>query len=124
MSWKSANPRHRPRIGAPSTTSPTQRLARFRSWMLNAKTLPNFNISTEILPIRQTAPSAVLSKMFNLAEVWGLRPGGSNPCRPVPNYREETRERFLNQKELKLLGPILNAAEQDGTKSPSIGAEF
>ena len=25
----------------------------------------------------------VLSKMFNLAEIWGLRPDGSNPCRHV-----------------------------------------
>lgn len=28
----------------------------------------------------------VLSKMFNLAEVWGLRPDGSNPCLHVKKY--------------------------------------
>lgn len=27
---------------------------------------------------------AVLRKMFNLAEVWGYRPDGSNPCRHIP----------------------------------------
>ncbi|MGO2158342.1 MAG: hypothetical protein ACTH5V_21470 [Serratia proteamaculans] len=24
--------------------------------------------------------------MFNLAEVWGFRPDGTNPCRHVPMY--------------------------------------
>ncbi|MFF6703123.1 integrase, partial [Pseudomonas aeruginosa] len=35
----------------------------------------------------------VLRKMFNLAEVWGYRPDGTNPCRHVPMYPpgEETR---------------------------------
>src|SRR3546814_2939493 len=35
----------------------------------------------------------VLRKMFNLAEVWGLRPDGTNPCRHVPMYpdRKSTR---------------------------------
>ncbi|MCH2075274.1 MAG: hypothetical protein MK180_00095 [Rhodobacteraceae bacterium] len=27
----------------------------------------------------------VLSKMFKLAEIWGLRPDGSNPCRHAKN---------------------------------------
>jgi hypothetical protein len=29
--------------------------------------------------------------MFNLAEEWGLRPDGSNPCRHVKKYRETKR---------------------------------
>jgi integrase len=28
----------------------------------------------------------VLRKMFNLAEVWGYRPDGTNPCRHVPMF--------------------------------------
>ncbi len=34
---------------------------------------------------------ATCSKMFNLAEVWGLRQDGSNPCRLIKKYREVSR---------------------------------
>src|SRR4051812_36807861 len=44
---------------------------------------------------------SVLGKMFNLAEQWGLRPDGTNPCRHVKKYREHKRERFLTAEELR-----------------------
>lgn len=31
---------------------------------------------------------AVVRKMFNMAEVWGMRPDGSNPCRHVRKFPE------------------------------------
>ena len=34
----------------------------------------------------------VLSKMFSLAEAWGLAPAGRNPCRFVLEYKEGKRE--------------------------------
>jgi len=34
---------------------------------------------------------SALRKMFNLAEVWGLRPDGSNPCRHIRNIPNEER---------------------------------
>ena len=40
----------------------------------------------------------ILSKMFNLAELWGLRPDGSNPRKHIKKYREEKRERFLSRR--------------------------
>src|SRR5215471_4247279 len=46
----------------------------------------------------------MLSKMFNLAEVWGLRPDGSNPCRHVEKFTEKKRERMLSPAELARLG--------------------
>ena len=39
--------------------------------------------------------------MFNLAELWGLRPNGSNPRKHIKKYREEKRERFLSAAELR-----------------------
>src|SRR4029077_1641758 len=42
---------------------------------------------------------ALLSKMFNLAEKWGLRTNGSNPCRHVEKFRERKLERFLSVEE-------------------------
>jgi hypothetical protein len=50
---------------------------------------------------------AVLSKMFSLAEAWGERPDGSNPCRHVEKFPERKRERFLSPEELSRLGVAL-----------------
>ena len=61
---------------------------------------------------------AVLSKMMNLAEAWGLRPDGSNPCRHVKKYREDKRERYLTKEELHRLGAALAQAEQTKAESP------
>jgi integrase len=55
---------------------------------------------------------ALLSKMFNLAELWGLRPDGSNPCRHVEHYPENKLERFLANEELKQLADALAEAER------------
>ena len=48
-------------------------------------------------PYQANRTLGVLSKMFNLSEIWGLRPDGSNPCRHVPKYKEIKRERYLSQ---------------------------
>src|SRR3546814_3354916 len=37
-------------------------------------------------PTEANKTFGVLRKMFNLAEVWGYRPDGTNPCRHVPMY--------------------------------------
>ena len=61
---------------------------------------------------------ALMSKAFNLSEVWGWRPDGTNPCRHLGRYKEKKRERFLSQKELKRLAEVLKAAEVERTESP------
>lgn len=75
-------------------------------------------------PYQANRTLGVLSKMFNLAEVWGLRPDGSNPCRHVPKYREVKRERYLNQHELQRLGHVLADVERDGSETPFVVAAF
>lgn len=75
-------------------------------------------------PYQANRTLGVLSKMFNLAEVWGLRPDGSNPCRHVPKYREVKRERFLSSAELHQLGATLAEVEADGSESPFVVAAF
>ncbi len=52
----------------------------------------------------------MLSRMFSLAEVWGLRPDGTNPCRHVKRYRRNPRERFLSPQETERLGEVLREA--------------
>ena len=63
---------------------------------------------------------ALLSKMFNLAERWGLRPDGSNPCHHVEKYKERARERYLSGEELARLGSVLVEAEQDNSELPQV----
>lgn len=46
-----------------------------------------------------------------MAEVWGLRPSGSNPARRLQKYREIKRTRRLSLEELARLGAALTAAE-------------
>ncbi|MEE8538325.1 MAG: tyrosine-type recombinase/integrase [Woeseiaceae bacterium] len=63
---------------------------------------------------------AVLSKLFNLAELWGVRPENTNPCRLVKRYREAKRERFLSEPELARLGAVLNEAEREQRALPGV----
>ena len=54
---------------------------------------------------------AVLSKMFTLAEVWGMRPDGTNPTRHLQRYKEKKRQRYLSVGELARLGDALATME-------------
>jgi integrase len=58
-------------------------------------------------PYQANRVLAVLGKMFNLAERWGLRADGSNPCRHVEKFTEYKRERMLSPAELGRLGDAL-----------------
>jgi integrase len=71
------------------------------------------------IPYQANRTLGVLSKMFNLAEVWGLRPDGSNPCLHVKKYVEEKRGRFLSPEEFAALGKVLREVEQDGSETQS-----
>ena len=71
-------------------------------------------------PYQANRALAVLSKLFNVAEVWELRPDGSNPCRHVKKYPERKRERYLTQEEMLSLGTVLETAERDGTEPASV----
>ncbi len=60
-----------------------------------------------------------LSKAFNLAEVWGLRPDGTNPCRHIKKYKEPKRERYLSKDELARLGEVLRQCESEQLETQS-----
>jgi integrase len=57
---------------------------------------------------------AVISKVFNLAEGWGMRPEHTNPTGHIKRYKENARERFLSDAELARLGKVLVKAETEG----------
>ncbi len=74
-----------------------------------AKTPPNAN---RVL--------SALRKMFNMAEVWGMRPDGSNPCRHIPRFPERGKTRLITDVELKRLYAYLNKPEAEGLEHPFI----
>jgi integrase len=57
---------------------------------------------------------SVCSKAFTLAEVWAMRPDGTNPCSKIERFHENARERFLSADELTRLGATLRQAETAG----------
>lgn len=62
-------------------------------------------------PYQANRVLSTLSKMFNLAEMWGLRTDGSNPCRHLRKFREGQRERFLARTEIIRLTKELERQE-------------
>ncbi len=71
-------------------------------------------------PYQANRTVQILSRLFTLAEVWGLRPDGSNPCRHVGRFRDEKRERFLSDAEYARLGAALNAGEEQRLEPPEV----
>ena len=59
----------------------------------------------------------LLSRLFNMAEAWGVAPDGGNPCRFVQKYKERSRERFLSEEEFGRLGSVLDELEAEGKVS-------
>ena len=59
-----------------------------------------------------------LSAMFSMAETWGLRPPGTNPCPGVVKYKRKPRERFLTEKEFERLGQAIGELESKGRILP------
>lgn len=71
-------------------------------------------------PIIANRTLACLGKMFNLAEVWGYRPDGSNPCRHVQKYTEKGSTRFITDDEMRKLYAYLDEADRNGLEHPFI----
>ena len=61
---------------------------------------------------------SLLRKMFNLAELWGLRPDGTNPCRHVKKYTGSKRTRLITDEELARLYAYLDHADAEGLEHP------
>ncbi len=74
---------------------------------------------TRRTPYQANRTLGVLHKIFNLAEMWGMRSDGSNPCRHVKKYKEKKRERYLSETELACLGEALTQAEAKEIASPA-----
>ena len=71
------------------------------------------------IPYQANRCLEVISKMFSLAELWGLRQDGSNPRKHIKKYPEEKRERFLSAAELRRVGEVLREMEVEGVELTS-----
>ena len=59
----------------------------------------------------------VISRMFTMAQAWGMVPDGTDPCREIVKYRSRRRERFLTDGEFRRLGEELGKAVAEGKVS-------
>jgi integrase len=91
---------------------------RFRIADLVRADVAQFHHELRDRPYQANRALGVLSKMMSLAEEWGLRTDGSNPCRRVTKFKEVKRERYLAMEELRRLGKVLADAQSDGSESP------
>jgi len=67
-------------------------------------------------PAAANSTFSVLRKMFNMAEVWGYRPDGSNPCRHIPMFPEGKATRLINDEEMVRIFRHLEELEADGVE--------
>jgi integrase len=94
-------------------------LGKLRVSDISRADVARFHHSLRHIPYQANRNLEIVSKMFGLAEMWGLRPDGSNPRKHLAKYPEEKRERFLSAAELKRLGDVLNEMEAEGIEFPS-----
>ena len=87
---------------------------------IERKDVAAFHQSMADTPYAANRHLALLSKMMNLAEEWGLRPEFSNPCRHISKFKEQKRERFLFPEEIQRLWFGLEAMERDGSERSSV----
>ena len=98
-------------------------LGEFLVGEVERKHILEFQYGLSAMPTVANRTVDILVKMFNLAEDWGWRPPGRNPCRFVRRYKvEKHHERFLTPEELCRLGQALDAAPAEQVASAHAAA--
>ena len=59
----------------------------------------------------------VMRRMFNLAEVWGYRPDGTNPCRHVPMYPNGKATHLISDEDMGRIFRQLDKLEAEGLEN-------
>ena len=75
-------------------------------------------------PYQANRNLGVLSRIFNLCEVWGYRREGTNPCRHIKKYKEKKRECFLTQSQIAVLIGVLDESVLNGSESLHVASAF
>ncbi len=61
-----------------------------------------------------------MRRMFKLAEVWGYRSGGTNPCRPVPMYPNGKAAHLISNKDMGRIFRQLDKLEAERLENDAI----
>lgn len=69
-------------------------------------------------PVTANRVLSCLRKMFNMAEVWGFRDDGTNPCRHIPKYPENGKTRLITDDDMVRLFSYLERADVEGLEHP------
>ncbi|SEO22967.1 Site-specific recombinase XerD [Rhodospirillales bacterium URHD0017] len=69
-------------------------------------------------PVTANRVLSCLRKMFNMAEVWGFRDDGTNPCRHIPKYPESGKTRLITDDEMARLFGYLERSDMEGLEHP------
>lgn len=64
-------------------------------------------------PTQANRTLSLLKKMFNCAELWGLRDEGTNPCRLVKMYKTNPKTRLLSDREVKSIFEAMDRIEYE-----------
>lgn len=94
------------------------RLGNLKTIAVTKADIQKFHLSMKDTPAHANRVLRILSKMFNLAEDWELRPSNSNPVKNVARYKEENRERYMSNQEILCLGRALDEAEKTQSETP------
>ena len=102
----------------PITSLARSDIEQFRNDVFAGKTAPKNPRAQQLLqkggrPVRggpgvANRALALLSKIMNITEDWGVRPQNTNPVRRIKKYREQSKERFLTDVELGRLGVAIS----------------
>lgn len=93
------------------------KLGNLKTAAITQQDIQKFHLSLKDMPAHANRILRILSKMFNLAEEWGLRTPNSNPVTKVKRYKEEHRERYLSNQEIICLGKALDQAQEKETEN-------
>ncbi len=67
------------------------------------------DLLSKVAPIQRNRVLQCLKAAFTMAEVWDIRPEGTNPCRKIEKTAERIRERYLSDEERQRLIAALDA---------------
>lgn len=100
------------------------RIGSLRVDIVSRKDVAELHYAMHKTPFHANRARSILSKMFNLAELWELRPDGSNPTRHVPKNKEKPKNRFLSPEEIRRLWRTLDARVEDGLESIHVASAY
>ena len=102
-------------------------LPKFRTFKVNEISqddIAQWHYALSDKPYQANRNLGVLSRLFNLCEVWGYRTEGTNPCRNVKKFKEKKREVFLSKPEISNLIQVLDTCIEKKMETIFVASAF